>query len=88
MEQSRSMAVHFIEKCEHGMVVTQCRCPDPNKTVRIVPCPYPEDCAMKAQAEEVQSDLPFENAHLGRMREENRQEAEGRFRGHDPYRGM
>lgn len=80
------MAVHFIEKCEHGMVVRQCRCPDPNKTVRIVACPYPEDCAMKTQAEEVQSDLPFVNAAAEDMRRENWREAEGRFRGHNPYR--
>lgn len=30
---------HFIEKCKHGKVVSQCRCIDQNKTVRIVKCP-------------------------------------------------
>ena len=43
---------------------------------------------MKTQAEEVQADLPFENAAAHVMRRENWQEAEGRFRGHDPYREL
>lgn len=30
---------HFIEKCVHGTVGSQCRCMDPNKEVRIIPCP-------------------------------------------------
>lgn len=29
---------HFIERCIHGTLVSQCRCPGP-KTVRTVPCP-------------------------------------------------
>jgi hypothetical protein len=29
---------HFINKCEHGVVVSQCRCMGP-KTTTIVPCP-------------------------------------------------
>jgi hypothetical protein len=32
-------ARHFQEKCVHGRVVAQCRCPDPNKTVTVVACP-------------------------------------------------
>ena len=82
------MAGHFIEKCEHGAVVTQCRCPDPNKTLTIVACPDPDECVMKPVAEELQSDLPFENANQSRMRQENRHQAEGRFRGHNPYGEM
>lgn len=27
---------HFIRKCECGVVLTQCRCPDPNKFVEVV----------------------------------------------------
>ena len=27
---------HFIEKCDCGAVITQCRCPDNNKPVHIV----------------------------------------------------
>lgn len=30
---------HFIEKCKHGTVVRQCRCPGP-KAERIVACPF------------------------------------------------
>lgn len=30
---------HRIDKCKHGIVVTQCRCMKPDKEVRIVPCP-------------------------------------------------
>lgn len=35
------MASHYIEKCEHGTLVAQCRCPALNgdKPVRIVACP-------------------------------------------------
>lgn len=41
---------HFRNECKHGVVVTQCRCPDPNKTVNIVDCP--PSCA-NAGGEEV-----------------------------------
>jgi hypothetical protein len=35
--------LHFREVCiEHGLVVRQCRCPSPSKTVRSVPCPIPD----------------------------------------------
>lgn len=30
---------HHREECEHGIVVSQCKCASPSKTVRIVPCP-------------------------------------------------
>ncbi len=39
------MSVHFRSECKHGTVVSQCRCADPNKTVKIVPCPW--DCLQK-----------------------------------------
>lgn len=29
---------HYLDKCKHGVVVRQCRCPGP-KTVNVVPCP-------------------------------------------------
>jgi hypothetical protein len=36
---------HRIEKCEdHGTVVAQCRCPDKNKHIVVVPCPGPPVC--------------------------------------------
>lgn len=31
---------HYINKCEHGQVMGQCRCPSNNKYVRIVPCDH------------------------------------------------
>lgn len=33
---------HFITKCICGKIVNQCRCPDPNKAIRISgePCPH------------------------------------------------
>lgn len=32
---------HLIEKCECGLVIRQCRCPDPAKAQRIVsPCTH------------------------------------------------
>lgn len=31
-------AGHHINKCKHGVVMGQCRCPSPNKTVNIVHC--------------------------------------------------
>lgn len=30
------MSEHFITKCSCGAVITQCRCPDPNKKVNII----------------------------------------------------
>lgn len=33
------MSIHYINQCKHGKVRDQCRCPAPNKTVHIVPCP-------------------------------------------------
>lgn len=30
---------HYMERCEHGTVAGQCRCPSKDKSVRIVPCP-------------------------------------------------
>lgn len=33
------MSNHFRMECEHGTLAGQCRCPAPDKTVRIVPCP-------------------------------------------------
>lgn len=32
------MTSHYVEKCIHGTVYAQCRCPDPNKRVTQVPC--------------------------------------------------
>ena len=29
---------HYVEKCQHGVVHGQCRCPSRNKWVRYVPC--------------------------------------------------
>ena len=35
------MPTHYIEKCEHGTIVAQCRCPvfNGSKPLRVVPCP-------------------------------------------------
>lgn len=33
------MSVHFVKKCKHGFVLSQCRCTSPNKTVIIMSCP-------------------------------------------------
>lgn len=33
------MSEHFKFVCEHGTVASQCRCPSPDKAVKIVPCP-------------------------------------------------
>lgn len=30
---------HYVEKCIHGVIVGQCRCPSKDKTVRVVSCP-------------------------------------------------
>ena len=75
---------HFIQKCEHGVVVAQCRCMDPAKPVTIVPCP--EDCGVRQMDEQILMDLPFEKAEQDRDQREYLTDAEGRFRGHDPYR--
>lgn len=31
--------MHHRNECIHGIIVSQCRCPDKNKYVVIVPCP-------------------------------------------------
>lgn len=37
------MSGHFKEVCVCGVVMTQCRCPSPNKTIRVVkPCEHGE----------------------------------------------
>lgn len=33
---------HFRKVCEHGQVVSQCRCPAPKTDEVISPCPFPE----------------------------------------------
>lgn len=35
--------MHFIEKCKHGKIMAQCRCPSPDKTINIVSCSCVED---------------------------------------------
>lgn len=35
------MSAHFIKKCVHGIVLSQCRCPSADKRVEIVPCYHP-----------------------------------------------
>ena len=41
--RERNHYYHFIERCRHGVVVRQCRCPGANKMVSyFVPCP--PDC--------------------------------------------
>lgn len=35
---------HYIDRCEHGTVLGQCRCPSPDKTQRTSPCPGPPIC--------------------------------------------
>lgn len=46
------MTHHFIEKCRHGDIVAQCRCPGP-KTERIVECEHPAIAAPTKTAEEI-----------------------------------
>lgn len=31
--------MHLIRRCKHGVTVSQCRCPNPEKPVVLVPCP-------------------------------------------------
>lgn len=38
------MSSHYIDRCEHGTVLGQCRCPSPTKTQRTSPCPGPPIC--------------------------------------------
>lgn len=48
-----STGTHFVEKCkEHDTVTAQCRCPAPDKTVRLIDCPGPPRC-FGAQRESV-----------------------------------
>lgn len=36
------MPGHFIKVCKHGDVISQCRCPNPNKRKMVVPCDHPD----------------------------------------------
>lgn len=46
------MSGHIREVCEHGQVISQCRCPGP-RTDRVVrPCPFPEHAKAELAAEE------------------------------------
>lgn len=36
------MSTHFKKVCEFGRIHTQCRCPDPSKTVITVVCDRPQ----------------------------------------------
>jgi hypothetical protein len=42
---------HFIEQCPHGTIVSQCRCMDRDKPVRVVPCPAWCETRQKAERE-------------------------------------
>lgn len=39
------MATHMRYECKHGKLVSQCRCPSPNKVTRITDCP--DSCARR-----------------------------------------
>jgi len=41
--------VHYVEQCEHGVVVAQCRCPSKDRPVNIVACP--QTCPDRHQGE-------------------------------------
>lgn len=43
------MVHHRIWKCEHDIIVQQCRCPSPKKMVCIVPCEQIADHDMLLQ---------------------------------------
>lgn len=37
------MSGHFRKVCEHGKVITQCRCPGPKPDQVVRPCPFGTD---------------------------------------------
>lgn len=43
------MTGHYIEKCVHGTVGGQCRCPSPSKTVKHIDCP--PDCPQRVRTD-------------------------------------
>lgn len=46
------MHQHFIAKCKHGVVVSQCRCPSKDNAIRLVACPDSCTPATEKPAEE------------------------------------
>lgn len=46
-----STDVHYVKKCQHGVVVETCRCAAPEKRVIIVPCPPQCAAATTSKAE-------------------------------------
>lgn len=53
---------HFIKKCECGITLSQCRCPDPNKTVEIV-----RPCNHQAQTNSPQEPNQYEDKEVRRV---------------------
>lgn len=41
---------HYKEVCQYGKVHSQCRCPDPNKTVKNVTCNMPDSHKMSGES--------------------------------------
>lgn len=54
---------HFIEKCSCGVVLAQCRCPDPNKHVRISdkPCTHSSDSDSTPHSSEPEESTTFKD---------------------------
>jgi len=63
-ESKVGMSGHFIEKCSCGKIISQCRCPDPSKPVRIVEhgC---EDCKKKKVGTRLTDKIPWNNQKCG-----------------------
>lgn len=59
---------HFVEMCRHGVVANQCRCPGPNKDVRIVACP--ERCTAATPTEDPAASADHSASELQRLRRE------------------
>lgn len=53
---------HYIEKCKHGIVLSQCRCPGP-KTEYIIECPAECD-AMNLRAQLADRDAEIERLRV------------------------
>ncbi len=54
------MMSHEIQQCKHGVLYSQCRCPGPNKTMRIVSCAWTKCNVHESLTDEEITQLAYE----------------------------
>lgn len=63
---------HYVNECMHGLVISQCRCPDKNKVIHLVDCPdtpghdntVEQEAAVEAPESPVEAPTDPSGAHI------------------------